>query len=814
MKAYVVINSLQHDSSIGIPHCEYSDTLVLAAMPVSLFPQSVLDAQVTHSRSKMQRDLGGGFSSPKRTLPTKSFLLVIVAAALVYVVVVFPSFTSDGSITVSTTSPPIFGDPPVVTPKGLVKPLIITKIETRATKVPAATRSSLEEEASSGGEVDTVPSVNIVQFETYASPRYEGNEFRMGRFGHGALDPVFSLADYKTNENVFGRPSSAQNGDAMATGSTADDIPGTLQAAGNTEDASGKGEAVSDSGYTTGAPTPPPPQDKNSAGERAKQLLTLSEKQRSTISHAPLFPGTLGDYRHTYGNCHSGIRRLTPEQRKELGTGIVSPELFERVYKRFSPSKGLFGGAYPEGATSSPGRLATNDNVSEWRGTSSTYNFNEELPIMYSNITVGQGSRLTRLWPQYPDRRMEFPSEHERCHAVMIRQLAIIAAVLKKANLTRWFITHATLLGAVRHGGFIPWDVDIDVVMPKSHISYLRKFWRTEFPRDMFLQTERTDRHFLMMNAKERSIRTKDRYSGFFGYDWVGVRKRKRIGVKRFHFGAGIDIIPLEKDKKSGLYRLLGNYIASDIIFPLTEVCYENMVVPAPRNVTLFLERLYGPSWYQVPPKSAEFGGATFLHCVTNTPVWGSSWNLNWTHDHPGAPNGSLVYENYHPFEGIQDVYRTFNDSRFVDPQPTLEEYPETIPPAPPQSESLPSGNKKKQRIVVGGTLSKDAAKDGEGDDTDVSPQEDRQQRRDPGPGTIPTRMAVRRHYPVQRVGTHHTKLFPRADPHGTLQSDFRTPYMKYTGVDQKPKYNDIPIPADEKDAEDVAFNGAFIGVG
>lgn len=81
------------------------------------------------------------------------------------------------------------------------------------------------------------------------------------------------------------------------------------------------------------------------------------------------------------------------------------------------------------------------------------------------------------------------------------------AEVCKKHNLKFWG-DGGTLLGAVRHNGFIPWDDDIDVIMPREDYNKFMKLPQEEFGEPYFLQTPYTDSNYAFSFIRLRNSNT------------------------------------------------------------------------------------------------------------------------------------------------------------------------------------------------------------------------------------------------------------------------------------------------------------------
>ena len=86
-------------------------------------------------------------------------------------------------------------------------------------------------------------------------------------------------------------------------------------------------------------------------------------------------------------------------------------------------------------------------------------------------------------------------NDKEKLFAVLIDLLAQFDKVCKENNLT-YSIFAGTLLGAVRHKGIIPWDDDVDVVMPRKDYDRLLHLSHDAFGFPYFLQSPLTDKGF------------------------------------------------------------------------------------------------------------------------------------------------------------------------------------------------------------------------------------------------------------------------------------------------------------------------------
>ena len=155
-------------------------------------------------------------------------------------------------------------------------------------------------------------------------------------------------------------------------------------------------------------------------------------------------------------------------------------------------------------------------------------------------------------------------AQKKRVNAMYLEMLREFDRICQGNDLT-WWLAFGSLLGAVRHRGFIPWDDDVDILMPRKDFDRLLKLSNEQLGVEppYFMQTPHTDPAFQQRILRFRRSDT----SYITRYDMDMARKAGRP----YDMGLALAIFPLDNVPKSRLLFSLQKKIAKSGVSYRTE---------------------------------------------------------------------------------------------------------------------------------------------------------------------------------------------------------------------------------------------------
>ena len=140
--------------------------------------------------------------------------------------------------------------------------------------------------------------------------------------------------------------------------------------------------------------------------------------------------------------------------------------------------------------------------------------------------------------PQIKDKNRISLEETREMQRIILGILEAIDKVCRKHNL-QYFMIAGTMLGAVRHHGFIPWDDDADVALPRHDYEVLLAHANEWLPEEYELVDYEKDSHYPYQFARIQDKRT----------TYILRRSFKFLG------GIPVDVFPIDGMTENRLAR-------------------------------------------------------------------------------------------------------------------------------------------------------------------------------------------------------------------------------------------------------------------
>ena len=175
----------------------------------------------------------------------------------------------------------------------------------------------------------------------------------------------------------------------------------------------------------------------------------------------------------------------------------------------------------------------------------------------------------------------------DRLHKIILEMLHDFVSFCDENNLTYYFID-GSAIGAVRENGFIPWDDDVDIVMPRADYNRLRDTYEANYPDKYIIEAPFAKQISSLQFMKIRKKGTK--YRGLMA-----------MGPE---YGIFLDIFPLDYAPHSWIHRQFcsaGYFILKSLHYSVAfYMLYDDVFRPHEKECSLNLrihmkiKRLWG----------------------------------------------------------------------------------------------------------------------------------------------------------------------------------------------------------------------------